>query len=208
MARSRDVDTRGKQFTRSWFRRRNLADFNENLLPSWQGQPITYLGVGLFECQCLVWLFQHVFTHPRSRAVGCDPWLQSRKLDENFMEKVRKRAIANTAEWRDRCTLIRGNSYEVLRRMTTEAGYMGIAFNSVDICLIDGCHYDYAVLDDARQVFKLMKPRGWMVFDDARNQPRKKQQVASGIRMWMDQDQPPARLIWSGKYVECYQVEK
>ena len=65
-------------------------------------------------------MLQRVLTHPDCKAVGIDPWLITRKISAMEMEKVMARAEKNTVQWRHRgmCTLIRGNSIEVLARMS------------------------------------------------------------------------------------------
>lgn len=204
MARKMDLQRGNFDFTRKWFRNRNLADFRDHVHPRWHGKQMTYLEIGCFEGMSMVWMLQHVLTHPRSRCVGIDPWLMTRKLGPAFMKDVHNRCIKNTSPWGDRRVLIQGCSDEVLPMM--QSGYAGISKASVDVCMIDGNHYAHAVLQDARNVLPLMKPGGWMIFDDVRNDSSKANHVSQGIDMWEKLDSPEVDNVWEGKYATCYEV--
>ena len=88
------------QFTRNWFRNRNMQTFREYVHLQWTGRPMVYLELGVFEGMSLVWMLQYVLDHPDSRAVGVDPWLMTRKLDENTMTEVMVRAYRNLHPWK------------------------------------------------------------------------------------------------------------
>lgn len=191
----------GFQFTRRWFVKRNLATFRDYLMPEWSGKQMTYLEIGVFEGMSMVWMLQHVLTHPRSKAVGVDPWLMTTKLDSSFMNDVQNRARHNTKPWADRCQLWQANSAEILRRMGHK-GFSGINKESVDVCMIDGDHNELAVLDDARLVFPLVKPGGWILFDDVENDRPKERHVKDGLRMFMEENDQ-VEEIWRHKYVVC-----
>lgn len=200
------------QFTRSWFLNRNLETFKELVLPEWVGKPITYLELGVFEGMSLVWMLQHVLTHPDAKAVGVDPHLMTTKLSEETMHQVMQRAIGNTAPWttthygRDvpNCKLIRGNSAEVLRLMLRNRhGYMGIKAESVDLCMVDGDHNALGVLDDCRLVWRLLKPGGWMICDDYFNDKPKTHHVEEGVDTWKSETSN-AEELWKSDYMICY----
>jgi predicted O-methyltransferase YrrM len=155
----------------------------------------------------LTWMLQHVLTHPESKAVGIDPWLMTTKLDSDVMTKVMVRAYQNTLQWQqeNRCTLVQGSSAEVLRRMVAK-GHVGIKCDSVDLCMIDGNHNDYAAYDDAKQCLDLIKPGGWMLFDDVENQVNKKEHVKQGLEMFVKDYGSRVEFLWKDKYMECYKV--
>jgi len=203
-------DKKELEFTRSWFLNRNLPTFREYIYPEWQGKPITYLEIGVFEGMSLVWMLQHVLTHPNCRAIGIDPWLMTSKLDSDYMREVMSRATKNTSKWRWQgiCGLIQANSAEVLRRMVRKNGYEGISRESVDICMIDGNHNDYAVLDDALLCLQLVKPGGWLLFDDIENDKEKVRHVKQGTRLFLGEVGDKIQLVWKHRYMECYRREK
>lgn len=205
MSRECDIQlTHNFQFTRNWFRTRNLPTFRTQVLPVWAGRPLRYLEIGVFEAQSMVWMMQNVVTHPASRAVGIDPWLLTTKLDAEFMELVGQRAMHNTEPFRERCQLIRGSSAEVLRRMLHRGGFAGISKDSVDICMIDGDHNRLAVLDDARLCVQLVKTGGWILFDDVENDHKKENHVRHGVDDYLAESKD-LKLIWKHRYVECYE---
>lgn len=208
MAREMDLDLSGHsfEFQRNWFRNRNLATFREYIHPEWAGKPdLVYLEIGVFEGMSMLWMMQKILTDKGSRSVGIDPWLITTKLDSAYMEGVYRRAIHNLLPYINRCQLIRGNSAEVLRRMNSRKGYAGIEKESVDICMIDGDHNRWAVVDDANEVLPLMKPGGWVLFDDVENDRPKKNHVKDGLHQFLEEKGSEVRLLWRHKYMECYQ---
>lgn len=202
MARQMDLSALGYQFTRNWHRNRNMQSFREFVHPEWAGKPLTYLEIGVFEGQSLCWMMEHVLTHPDSRAVGVDPWLITTKLDQETMDAVRARAEHNAGKW-PRATLVRGNSAEVLRRMI-RYGFVGLKKDSVDVVMIDGNHNKWAVIDDAEQCIKLVRPGGWLLFDDVENQHEKSNHVKQALE---DLEQILAGQIeevWRHRFMRCY----
>jgi hypothetical protein len=212
MARKMDLDSTGMEFTRQWFRNRNLPTFREYIHPKWAGQPITYLELGVFEGQSMCWMLQHILTDLDARAVGIDPWLMTTKLDEDAMEDVHERAVDNLrgpmltriAGGHPKCTLFRANSAEILRRMVGRHGFAGIKSGTVDLCMVDGNHNALAVLDDLRLVYQLVKPRGWILCDDWNNDRPKVDHVKEGVEMWLKEVGEGVRTEWQHKYMICF----
>jgi hypothetical protein len=207
-------------FTRNWFLNRNLPTFREYVYPEWANRPACYLELGVFEGMSMVWMLQHILTYESCWAVGVDPWLITRKLDQKTMCTVMDRAFHNVGPWasvtyrtegntrgRLKCELVRGNSAEILRRMIGKGGYANIQKKSVDICMIDGNHNGPAVLDDARQCLKLMKTGGWLLFDDVENDREKTQHVAEGLEMFKQEAGDQIELLWKHRYMEAYEVK-
>jgi len=193
------------QFTTRWFLNRNLPTFRELILPVWSGKPMLYLEIGVYEGMSLTWMMQYVLTHPDSRAIGVDPWLMSVKMDEDYMEIVRKRAFHNLLPWQDKCKLIRGNSSEVLRKMLKRKGWLGVKRNAIDLCIVDGDHHELLVLDDARLSFHLVKPGGWIVFDDVENDKKKGEHVKQGLETFLKEFGNSVKLLWKHRYMEAYE---
>ncbi len=208
MPRELDLDMTGMFFTRNWFRTRNLATFRQYVWPEFSDKPTLYLELGCFEGMSMCWMLQRVLTHPDSRAVGVDPWLQTTKLGPGEMEQVMQRALANTSQWMlcepAKVQLHRANSAELLRRMTNRHGFSGIKKNTVDVCMVDGNHNALAVLDDLRLVYQLVKPGGWILLDDVENDHEKQDHVKQGLDMWKAEE-TAYRQLWKHRYMECYQ---
>lgn len=203
------------QFTRNWFKNRNLPTFREYVYPQFHDKPTVYLEIGVFEGMSMTWMLQHVLTHPDSRAVGVDPWLMTTKLDGDFMDEVRLRAHHNLRHWHTcgkgqnpKLELVRGCSAEVLRRMCSGC-YAGISKNTVDLCMIDGDHNRLAAYDDAVHVYQLLKPGGVMLFDDVENDKEKDDHVKQGMMMFVNDymclGTRRIKHLWKHGYMEAFQ---
>jgi len=207
--RQLDLDASNAVFTRGWFRTRNLATFREFIYPEFAGKPIKYLELGVFEGMSMLWMMQRVLTHPDSRAIGIDPWLCTEKINENEMTAVMMRAFHNVGLDRAdlatvRCNLIRGNSAELLRKAANRGGIDWLKKGTVDLSMVDGNHNALAVWDDARYVYKLLKPGGLMLFDDVENDLPKKDHVKEGVGLWLAEAGDTVKLEWKHKYMEAY----
>ena len=195
------------RFTRKWFLSRNHPTFVKFVLP-WADHQITYLELGVFEGMSMVWMLQHVLVHPDSRGVGIDPWLITEKMDQSKMSDVMANACFNIYPWQDKCSLIRANSAEMLRRMAYKGGYAGIKKGSVDVCMIDGNHNSLAVWDDCRLVYRLLKTGGWMMLDDVENRVVKKDHVKQGLDLFLDEIGNGVKEIWRDRFMVCLCKEK
>jgi len=204
MAREMDLTLGHYQFTRNWFRNRNLPTFREFVHPEWAGRPMVYLEIGVFEAMSLCWMMEHVLTNEFSRAVGVDPWLMTTKLSDLDMDCVMSRAMHNTDQ-HHRCQLVRGHSSEVLRRMAHKrGGFANIQRGTVDVAMIDGNHWAPYVYDDARLCLELVKPGGWLMFDDVENDVDKGDgHVKEGLEHFVRDYDGQVEEIWRHQYMVC-----
>jgi hypothetical protein len=196
------------QYSKRWFLSRNHASFCKYIYPKWAGKPIFYLEIGVFEGLSMVWMMQHVLTHPDSKAVGVDPWLMTCKPDTYDMDKIRKKAFHNTSPWKDRCKLVRANSVELLLSAYKPNIFHGVQRNSLDLCMIDGDHTAPGAWNDARLVKPLLKRGGWMLFDDVENDLKKRFHVKDGIKLFLKNHGKGMKLVWKHRYMECYEKTK
>lgn len=194
------------QYTRRWFRHRNQAAFIEHVQPRWEDKPIFYLEIGVWEGMSLAWMMQNVLTHPNSHAVGIDPWVEIGRWSEESLEQIRQRAVHNLSPWRDRCVLVRSNSDRaMLHALHTRGGSHGMRRNSADVLMVDGDHRAEPVKNDCGLALQLVKPGGWLLFDDVDESPKKKGHVADGVKMFLAEHGDEVRLLWKSRYVECYE---
>jgi len=195
------------EFTAKWFLNTNLPTFRDYVYPVWKDKPISYVEIGVYEGMSLVWMMQYILTHPNSHAVGIDPWLMSLKYDEEHMEAVRLRAYHNLAPWRKRCSLVRGNSIEVIGKALyrKKVGFFGMIRNSVSLCLIDGDHHELSTTRDGELCLHLVRPGGWIMFDQI-NTPRTKRGFAKdGLKLFLERNGRQVKLIWKNRYIEAYE---
>lgn len=207
------IETEGYtfQFTRKWFRFRNRVTWS-TFLPN--RFPPTYyynaIQIGVFEGMDLVWCMQNCFYHPHSRIIAIDPWME---LDENWpqakMERVHRRAIGNLSPWERQIQIIQGKSQEYLPRLigegeTTIKGKK-VAVGEFDLVVIDGLHRSWAVEQDAENALKLLKPGGWMLFDDVRNRMAKMRHVRQGIDRFLVNHDSEVKLLWQHRHCDCFE---
>jgi len=192
-------------WTKNMFGSRNHETFCDYVYPEWTGKPITYLEIGVFEGMSMAWMLMHVLTHSDSRAVGIDPWLMIPEIDSDGMEAVMMRAHWNTSHWQDRCSLVQGNSDMVLRKMGKGDGFKGISKGSLDLCMIDGSHSELLCLNDARMVLPLMRPGGWILFDDVEMHDNEKRlRVKKAVRQFAEESKDTVESLWNHKHMACY----
>lgn len=193
------------KFTRNWFRNRNQATWSTFLYPRFKAlthQPflqIKMLQIGVFEGMDLVWCMQNICSHPKSRVVAVDPWLPTTKLDAEYMAGVEARARHNLSPWKDKIKIIKGFSQNL-----NIVGDDSCLSNDFDLVIIDGDHDAQPVVSDAILALSLLKPGGWMVFDDVRNRVPKKDHVQAGIDMFLEQYNEQVKLEWRHRYCDCY----
>lgn len=150
------------EFTTTW-NRRNLPQWATHLAHL-AGKPLAYLEIGVWEAYTICWMMGTLLTHPESRAVGVDPWDQSIFPSHATApaEEVYARAVANTAEFGDRVQLIR----------STATRYLATCEEWFDIVFIDGRHTVLDVLTDTCLSWRVLKPGGILIFDDAKGDIR------------------------------------
>jgi len=88
--------------------------------------------------------------------------------------------------------------------MKRRSGLAGIGKGSVDICMIDGVHDSGAVWDDALSVLCLLKPGGWMLFDDVENRIEKQHHVKKGLSMFLAEKGSELALVAKHNYMAIY----
>lgn len=195
------------EFTRSWFRNRNQTTFSTFLPPKFDGsRPVRLIQIGVFEGADLVWQFQNTLRHPDSFAFAIDPWAATTKLDQQTMDKVAARAASNLRPWKKKLQLHRGFSQDILAAAVKAGRLAGVRSGFWDIVVIDGDHRADAVQRDATLAMQLLKPGGWLLFDDVRTQVPKKDEVEVGLRRFLDVWGGSLELAWSHRFCECYEL--
>jgi predicted O-methyltransferase YrrM len=132
-------------FTTDWFTQ-NISALNI-LLNNFVDKPINALEIGSWEGRSTVWFLENVLSHKDSKITCVDPWPSS----EVFM-----RFIYNIRDHLQKVNMMKGYSSDVLRTIHEQ----------YDFIYIDGSHTSWDTLEDAVLSFKLLKPNGFMVFDD------------------------------------------
>jgi len=146
-------------FKYNWFDISAKKNF-EIYLAGLKGKPdLKFIEIGPFEGRATVWMLENILTAPSSKIICTDTFegsdehkalgVDTSSLYQTFMD--------NTQQYRDKITLIKGISQEVLRLL---------AADKYDFVYIDGSHRAPDVLEDAVLSFRLLKHGGLMIFDD------------------------------------------
>ena len=183
------------EFTRRWFLHRNLTTWSTFLPDRFPFGSVKMVQIGVFEGMDLIWCLQNILCDARSKVWAIDPWLPTTKLNADTMEAVCNRAQKNLSYWKEKVKIRRGLSAEILPSLTT---------GQFDLVVIDGDHNTDPVYFDALQAFRLLKPGGWMIFDDVRNRLPKKDHVVDGMRRFVDEHEGKVKLEWQHRYCDCY----
>jgi len=188
-------------FTRRWFKQRNQKTWIKYLLPLFQDdRPYNMLQIGVFEGMDLVWCLQHLLKHPDSRVVAVDPWMETRKLDQQYMEGVHDRAKHNVEPYSEKVRFVRAFSGEWLTVQTV------IKRETLDLIVIDGDHTADAVFDDASLSLPLAKPGAIMVFDDVRQRVPKPHEVQAGLTRFLDEFGHKVQYVAQHRYSDIFRV--
>ena len=196
------VDREQFTFTRNWFRQRNQSTWSTFFPQKFNAQsPVKMLQIGVFEGMDLVWCLQNILMNRGSHAVAVDPWYETRKINADEMDAVRMRALYNLSQFPGKVTVEKDTSSHFLKHKHTK-----LIKGSFDLAVIDGDHTADAVYEDACLVLPLMKPGGWMVFDDVRNRVRKKDHVQQGLDRFIRLNPGATKLAWRHRYCDCLEV--
>lgn len=201
-----DHDLGPYHFRRRWFKYRNQTTFSTFLLDKFPSdRPYTMLTIGVFEGAQEVWLMQHVLKHPDSKLFCIDPWHDTGKLDQTFMDEAYVHAKQNLSRWESQINIQRAYSQEIMQWAVNDGAYFGEPLNSFDLVIIDGDHNADPVLVDAKNALAFCKPGGWLLFDDVRNQYYKPDHVQHGLIKFVEQYGNQVRFAWAHRFCDCYE---
>lgn len=194
------------KFRRRWFKLRNQTTFSTFLPAKFPSdKPYKMLTIGVFEGAQEVWMMQNLLCHPDSRLYCIDPWHDTGKLDQKFMNECYENAQMNLSQWDRQVNLQRAFSQELMTSAVQDGGYLGEALGTFDFVIIDGDHNAEPVYRDAVNAFAFLKPGGWMLFDDVRNQVPKKDHVKEGLEMFLPEYASKLKFVWAHRFCDCYE---
>ena len=134
-------------FTSDWFS--NNLPIWEKHLKTLKDKPLKMLEIGTFEGRSAIWLLENVLTHRDSKIYCVDHWKNNETAYKTFLN--------NTKKYKDKVTVLKGYSKDMLRNLKH------VQF---DFIYIDASKHSQNVLEDAVLSFDLLKPDGLMIFDD------------------------------------------
>jgi predicted O-methyltransferase YrrM len=136
------------------------VDWFTGYIPSWKnifeknGRPMNVLEIGSFEGRSTCWILENTEAH-----VTCvDTWEGSPEHTDEEKNNLYSRFMENIECYKDRVTILRGESGVIVRQIPCETKF--------DFIYIDGSHYSQDVLEDAVLSWRLLSPGGILIFDD------------------------------------------
>lgn len=136
------------EFTTSWFSDR--IPLWQQLWRPWMDRPnVHVLEIGSYEGASALWLIHHVLTGEGSSIMCVDPW-QDRDVFDRFNR--------NTDEYQ--------LSGKCATRTISSAALWDWPARKYDAIYVDGDHSSLAVMRDAVNSWRLLKPNGMLLFDD------------------------------------------
>ena len=157
------ANTKPYRFTEDMFAMRNKIFWQA--LGSFKDRPDThYLEIGVYEGRALLWVLEHIMTHPTSSLTGIDLFSSG----EGAFKP--KEIYQNPNDFKQRYFHnIRSSGQE--NRIHTHVGYSQnvlktLQKNYYDIIYIDGCHTLACTREDTALSWKLLKKGGILMVDD------------------------------------------
>jgi predicted O-methyltransferase YrrM len=132
---------------------------------------IRWLEIGSYEGRSALWTASNLLHSDNDRIVCVDPW------PPGWSDEAEKLFDQNTAHDR-RIVKMRGESEKLLPLLRD---------HSFHAAYVDGLHGHDAVLFDAREVIRLLKSGGIVIFDDYKNDPAAKIDKDWGVMSAVDQ---------------------
>lgn len=151
-------------FTCDWFSH-NIPIWKEHLL-GLAGQPIQVLEIGCFEGRATRWMLENLLTHPLAHITVCDTFAGSMehhdhpaRFDISDIERVFDAEVMS--QFPDKVTKRKGLSLDTLLSLHLET-----PARTFDLVYVDASHVAKDVVADALLAWPLLKPGGFLIFDD------------------------------------------
>lgn len=189
------------EFTRRWFKSRNQKTWSKFLAPKFEhSNNYRMLQIGVFEGMDLVWMRQNCMG-PGSIIHAVDPWMATRKISQEEMNRVFGRACHNLGNAQD-------EAFTFIARCTSDVWFSAPSNPPIqyDLCVIDGDHTQEAVYKDAVNCLVRSKPGTWLLFDDVRNRHSKKKHVQAGLDQFREDFGPFVKTVWQHRFCDCLEV--
>lgn len=158
------------QFTENWFSEENWLDF----IKIDKNKENHIMEIGSFEGRSTIWFLENFLKNDNSSITCVDPWLNYSQDENSFQsyeretnewkfkdKKIKSNFLHNILEFGEvnKVYIEQGFSHELLPKLLSES-------KRFDLILIDGNHTAPFVMTDAVFSWYLLKPGGYIIFDD------------------------------------------
>ncbi len=178
------------EFTTDWHTHA-IASWNEHL-GHLKGQPIKTLEIGSFEGRSAVWTIENLLINSQSTITCVDVWPVA-EIEQRFDSNIVETGKSNQA------AKVKLPSYRALRQLP---------LNQFDFIYIDGHHEGLNVLEDGVLSFRLLKPKGILIFDDYLWESEKASIMPKpAIDAFLDLYQHNLKILHEGWQVICQKIQ-
>ncbi len=165
-------------------------DYSDNYATQWpaifsglSGRPdLTFLEIGSLEGMSACWFLKNVLTHPTSRLICIDLFLQTAELEDGpaFDTYIDSEGRSTFERFIYNIRLTDASNRVTVLQEASSVALRNVPLGSLDAAYVDGSHHATDVLQDAVLTWGLLKPGGIMLFDDyAWRSPFSKDQMNS-----------------------------
>lgn len=148
-------------FTADWFTHR-IPFWRKHVLPKLP-EVVAWLEIGSYEGRSATWVMDNVLKHKDSSIVCIDPWGND-TVFHRFLENIRA-AHKQLQETRGG---VYGEPVVKWFRNFSQNVLPTLSKNHFDVVYVDGDHQGKSAITDAALAWPLLKPDGFMIFDDYR----------------------------------------
>lgn len=158
------------KFTQNWF---SNEDWLENIKLDCN-EELHFMEIGSFEGRSTIWFLENFLKNQNSTITCVDPWLNYTQDEKSFDSyertdniwnfkdlNIKSNFLHNILEYGEvnKVFIEQGFSHDLLPKLIADS-------KKFDLILIDGNHTAPFVLTDAVFSWYLLKPNGYIIFDD------------------------------------------
>lgn len=140
-------------FSTDWFSHR-IPQWEQYIKPALAGKKCRWLELGSYEGRSAIWTLDNILTHAESSIDCVDIWMG--QYEKNFDGNMKGRS--KVRKYKKNCLEFLANTLDSFQFFGNRCIY--------DAVYVDADHQAKAALTEACLAWELLKPGGFMIFDD------------------------------------------